>query len=232
MQFEKEAKLYSYESVREGGEDVLYINYFGALHVPSLSENPDDMERVVDCLIENPNVSRIILSQQKNYNYDLNETSMLLEIAQFYIYLLKQENILSQRKLITNQTQLFSQRYNKIFSFLLLLKKDPVAAYFELKKLIIEGKIIIDKTENSAVKSDFTNFLYLLEKIFALFEKTKIIYSVQKYLKDYQKGSREIYNKIFRPDIIPNFTFTRLVSDLPDDAEIISQYKISGEEYD
>src|SRR3989338_8430107 len=218
------------------------------------------MGRIIDCLIENPNVSRIILSQQKNYNYDLTETSMLLEIAQFYVYLLKQENILSQRKLITNQTQLFAQRYNKIFSFLLLLKKDPIAAYFELKKLIIEGKIIIDKIGpkgvsqrdtqgghenlqagdfikpspggNESVKTDYANFLYLLEKIFALFEKTKIIYSVQKYLKDYQKGSREIYNKIFRPDIIPNFTFTRLVSDLPDDAEIVSQYKISGEEYD
>jgi len=232
MIFEKEARLYSYEVAREGGEDVLYVNYFGAPYVPSLSENAEDMERVIDCLIENPNVSRIILSQQKNYNYDLAETSMLLEVAQFYVYLLKQENILSQRKLTTSQYQLFSQRYNKIFSFLLLLKKDPVAAYFELRKLIIEEKILLDKIENEAVRSDHINYLYFLEKIFALFEKTKIIYSVQKYLKDYQKGSREIYNKIFRPDIIPNFTFTRLVSDLPDDAEIVSQYKISGEEYD
>ena len=123
MIFEKEAKLYSYEAVREGGEDVLYINYFGAPNVPSLAENSEDMERIIDCLIENPNVSRIILSQQKNYNYDLTETLMLLEIAQFYVYLLKQENILSQRKLITSQTQLFALRYNKMFSFLLLLKK-------------------------------------------------------------------------------------------------------------
>ncbi|MBI2056772.1 type II/IV secretion system ATPase subunit [Candidatus Pacearchaeota archaeon] len=232
MQFEKEAKLYSYEAAREGGEDVLYVNYFGAPHVPSLAENSEDMGRIIDHLIENPNVSRIILSQQKNYNYDLNETLMLLEIAQFYVYLLKQENILSQRKLITNQTQLFAQRYNKIFSFLLLLKKDPVAAYFELRRLIIENKIIIDKIESEAIRSDYVNYLYFLEKIFSLFEKTKLIQSVQKYLKDYQKGSREIYHKIFRPDIIPNFTFTRLVSDLPDDAEIVNQYKISGEDYD
>ncbi len=232
MQFEKEAKLYSYETAREGGEDVLYINYFGVPYVPSISENYEDMERVIDCLIENPNVSRIVLSQQKNYNYDLTETSMLLEIAQFYVYLMKQENILSQRKLITNQHHLFAQRYNKIFSFLLLLKRDPVSAYSELKKLIIEGKIAADKILNEAVKLDYLNYIYFLEKIFALFEKTKLIQIVQKYFKDYQKGSREIYNKIFKPDVIPNFTFTRLVSDLPDDAEIIDQYKIFGEEYD
>ncbi|MEK6823725.1 MAG: ATPase, T2SS/T4P/T4SS family [Nanoarchaeota archaeon] len=232
MIFEKEAKLYSYEAVREGGEDVLYINYFGAPNVPSLAENSEDMERIIDCLIENPNVSRIILSQQKNYNYDLTETLMLLEIAQFYVYLLKQENILSQRKLITSQTQLFALRYNKMFSFLLLLKKDPVAAYSELKKLIIEEKIAIDKFGNESIKLDSINYLYFLEKIFMLFEKTKLIQVVQKYLKDYQRGSREIYHKIFKPDIIPNFTFTRLISDLPEDAEIINQYKISGEEYD
>ena len=249
MQFEKEAKLYSYEAANEGGETILYVNYFGALHVPSLSENPEDMERIIDCLIENPNVSRIILSQQKNYNYDLTETSMLLEIAQFYVYLLKQENILSQRKLITNQTSLFAQRYNKMFSFLLLLKKDPVAAYFELRKLIIEGKILSDKIGpkgvsqrddfikpssggNDAIRSDHLNYLYFIEKVFSLFEKTKLIQSIQKYLKDYQKGSREIYHKIFKPDIIPNFTFTRLVSDLPEDSEIVAQYKISGEDYD
>src|SRR3989338_5886005 len=232
MQFEKETKLYSYEAVREGGEDILYVNYFGAPYVPSIYENPEVMERTINSLIENPNVSRIILSQQKNYNYDFVETSLLLEIAQFYVYLLKQENILSQRKLITNQTSLFSHRYNKIFSFLLLLKRDPVAAYFELKKIIIEEKIRIDKIEDETIKLDYLNYIYFLEKIFRLFEKTRLIQSVKKYFKDYQKGSREIYNKIFKPDIIPNFTFTRLVSDLPDGAEIISQYKISGEEYD
>src|SRR3989338_10586539 len=110
MMFEKDAKMHSYEIIREGGEDVLYINYLGASYVPSLADFPDVMERTIDNLIENPNVSRVVFSQQKNYNYDLKETSMLLEIAQFYVYLLKQENILSQRKLITNQMQLFAQR--------------------------------------------------------------------------------------------------------------------------
>jgi len=32
--------------------------------------------------------------------------------------------------------------------------------------------------------------------------------------------------------VIPNFTFTRLVSDLPREAEIVDQYKISNNDYD
>ena len=131
MRFEKESKLYSYEVSREGGEDVLYVNYLGAPYVPSLAESGEVMGRTIDNLIENPNISRIVFSQQKNYNYSFEETAMLLELAQFYVYLVKQEKILSQSKLITNQNQLFSKRYNKIFSFLLLLKKDPFSAYAE-----------------------------------------------------------------------------------------------------
>ena len=134
MKFAEEAKLYSYEVQREAGEDVLYINYLGAPYVPSLADSPEIMERTVDSLIENPNVSRIVFVQQKNYNYDFEETSFLLEIAQLYVYLVKQEKILSQEKLVTNVEGVFSKRYNQLFSFLLLLKQDPVSAYFELKK--------------------------------------------------------------------------------------------------
>ena len=72
MPEKKEDKLYSFEVRREGGEDVLYINYLGTPYVPSISNYPEVMEKVMDALIENPNVSRVILSQQKNYNYDLN----------------------------------------------------------------------------------------------------------------------------------------------------------------
>ena len=232
MKFETEAKLYSSEVRREGGEDILYVNYLGASYVPSLSDSGEVMERTIDSLIENPNVSRIVFSQQKNYNYDFNETSMLLEIAQFYVYLMKQEKILSREKLVTNQMQVFPQRYNLIFSFLLLLKQNPIAAYFNLKKIIIQEKISLGRIQDEIIKIDYMNFIRLLEKIFSLFEKTKIIQEISDFLKEYKQGSREIYHKIFKPDIIPNFAFTRLVSDLPDDAEIIDQYKISGEEYD
>ncbi|MGY4884690.1 MAG: ATPase, T2SS/T4P/T4SS family [Nanobdellota archaeon] len=231
MQFGKEEALYSYEVKREGGEDVLYINYMGAPYVPSISDYPEVMERTIDSLIENPNVSRIVFVQQKNYNYDFRETGYLLEVAQLYVYLTKQEKVLSQEKLITSNPEFFSRRYNEVFSFLYLLKKDPFAAYFQLRKIILEGKIIIEKL-NGILKSDQKNYLSLLEKIFDIFSKTNLIQSFSQYSNEYRRGDREIYNKFFRADVISNFTFTRLVSDLPDDAEIVSQYKISNGEYD
>jgi archaeal flagellar protein FlaI len=231
MQFSDKTPLYTHEVQREGGEDVLYINYLGAPFVPSLSDSSDVMSRTMDALIENPNVSRVVFVQQKNYNYDFEETSFLLEMAQFYVFLIKQENVLSRAKLVTNNEGAHAQRYNEVFSFLSLLKQDPVLAYSELRRMLVEAKISLDKIDLQ-FRADQINYVNFLEKIFNLFQKFGLIKKVQSYLKDYSVGDREIYHQIFKPDVIPNFTFTRLVSDLPADAEIIDQYKIAHESFD
>jgi archaeal flagellar protein FlaI len=231
MQFAEGDKLYSYEVKKESGEDVLYINYLGAPYVPSLAEYPDVMERTIDSLIENPHVSRIVFVQQKNYNYDFKETSYLLEIAQLYVYLIKQEKVLSHSRLVTGHEEFFSKRYNEIFSFLFLLKKDPLAAREELKKIIVENKVLLEKLSLKQ-QSDQKSYLGFLDRILELFEKTRLFVDSRRFVGGYQKGNREIYYNLFQPDTIPNFTFTRLVSDLPRDAEIIDQYEISNGDYD
>ena len=227
---QQEQKVYSYEVKREGGEDVLYINYLGAPYIPSIAESPDVMARTIDALMENPNVSRVLFVQQKNYNYDLEETSMLLEIAQLYTYLLKQEKSLSKEK-IGGIEQFFPHRYNEIFSFLLLLKQDPLAAYAEIKKIIINSRLFLEKL-GQEYKSDQIAYIGFLERILSLLENTLLLQRMVPYLSDYKRGDREIYSRVFRPDVIPNFTFTRLISDLPEDSEIVDQYEISSESYD
>jgi len=230
LKFEKSDALYSHKVMREGGEDVLYVNYLGAPYIPSLADYSNVMERTIDSLIENPNVSRIVFVQQKNYNYDFKETSHLLEIAHLYVYLIKQERVLSREKLSFISEEFFSRRYNEIFSVLFLLKKDPIASYSELKRVILEANVFLEKLEPQ-FKKDQSNYIHLLEKIFYLLEKTKLIQSVLP-LSNYKKGDREIYYRIFNPDVIPNFTFTRLVNLLPEDAEIIDQYEVRINDYD
>ncbi|NCN51735.1 type II/IV secretion system ATPase subunit [archaeon] len=231
MQFEKGSKLYSYKVEKEGGEDIIYFNYQGSVYPPSLAMYPEVMDRTVDALIENPNVSRIIFVKDKNYNYDFRETSYLLEIASLYVYFLKQEEILSHEKLVSLNESFFAKRYNDLFSFLYLLKKDPISSYFELKRILIDAKIFFQRL-NGESKIDQGNYIHFLEKIFNLIEKTKIIQDSIPYLENYRKGNREIYTKLFQPDIIPNFTFTRLVSDFPLDSEMVDQYEVSVDDFD
>lgn len=223
--------LYGYNVKREGNEDVLYFNYNGASFVPDISDYSEIMSATIDALIESPNVSRIIFSQDKNYNYDFEETSLLLELAQLYTYLTKHEKVLSPERLGMSNAEKLSRRFNEVKVVLDLIKSDPILAYYELKKLIIETKINLENSIQGE-KREISNYLFILEKIFSMLEKTKLITNILPFMPQYQKGDREIYYKIFRPDVIPNFTFTRLVLNIPDELEIVDQYKISNNEFD
>ncbi len=229
MKFTPHSPLYAYEVSREGGEDILYINYLPASFVPSIADYPEVMERIIDYLSNNPNVSRVVLVQQKNYNYDRNEVNLLMEITHLYTYLVQHEKILSQEKLTSACPQFFSQRYNEIFSFLIQLRRDPISAYQELRKILIQSRTDSERTPEC--KRDFAKYCATLEKILEMLKATKIIQKSLVYLERGEKSHKEIYMRIFKPDIIPNFTFTRLIRDLPDDAEVLDQYTI-GEEYD
>jgi len=230
MLFKPGTPLYSYEVSRETGNQVMYVNYLGALEVPNLAENPDIMSRTIDLLMEAPNISRIVYVQQRNYSYDSSQVFILQEIANLYVYLTKKEKILSPVKLSIMNSQYISERYNDLSYILTLLKRDPFECYSELTRVINKERINLENTRED-LKLDQTTYLRLLEKFMSLFSETRLIKEGKEALASYIPGKREIYYKFFRPDVIPNFTFTRLVSSLPNDAEIMEQYNI-GDGYD
>ena len=230
MLFKPGTPLYSYEVVRESGNQVLYINYLGASFVPNLAENPEIMNRTIDLLIESPDISRIVFVQQRNYNHDSSQIFLLQEIANLYIFLAKQEKILSPLKLSISSSQYLSQRYNDVGYLLMILKRDPIACYIELKRFLREEKMNLENTPEN-LKVDQLSYIRLLEKFYFLLGSSKLIKEAKEHLGDYFLNDRSIYYRFFRPDIIPNFTFTRLASSLPEDAEIVDQYEI-GESYD
>ena len=230
MLFKPGTPLYSYEIVREAGHQVMYINYLGAINVPNIADNSNIMARTIELLIESPNTSRIVFVQQRNYNYSSSETFLLQEIANLYVYLTRQEKILAPSKLSISTSEYLSQRHNDVSYLLMMLKRDPIACYTELSRFIREEKINLENTP-ADLRIDQISYVRLLEKFHSLLSNTKLIKDIEKYLSNYIFGKRDIYFRIFRPDIIPNFTFTRLVSSLPEDAEIVKQYEI-GEDYD
>ena len=228
MVFKKEAKLYDIEVRREAGEEVLYINFIGAGFVPSIAETEDVFSRVVDGLVENPGVSRVVLVQQRNYSYDFGSVSLLLEISQLYNHLVKEEKILSSDVILKCQNY-FPDIYNNLSYILGLLKVDPILCYYEAQRLLKTERDNLEKIPEQ-YKGCEQGYIKLIEKVFNLVRELGIIKQASVYLESYKPGSREIYSLIFRPDILHNFTFTRLAAVLPEDAEMISQYDVSGQE--
>ncbi|MFA5061170.1 MAG: type II/IV secretion system ATPase subunit [Candidatus Pacearchaeota archaeon] len=221
MMFKSETPLYSYEVIRESGENVMYINYLGAPFIPSLIDSEEVMSRTIDSLSEDPNVGRIVFVQQRNYSHNFSQVKMLAEIASFHNFLVKQEKITSSEKL----SKLSS--YQTAYTFLNyvineVLKKNPVKAYKELKNALFEQRALADKTDNS-------DYIRILEKIIGLFEETILIKKLKPSFDDYSANDRSVYSEVFRADIMPNFTFTRMVAKIPSNAKILKQYNIASE---
>ncbi len=226
--FNQTSELYKTEIERRQGENLMYINYMQAPYVPSLVENSDVMARTIDSLVENPNASRIIFVQQRNYSYNFEQTYLLLEIAGLFNFLIKQENILSQEKL-----SLFgniSEVYPDLALLLDLLKKDPVKSYSEINLRVNMLRKKLDKGEFSN-RGNLLNYIRFLERFKGLLESTKLMKEVLTKYSDYGSG-REVYRELFRPDILPNFTFTRLVAQLPRNSDLIDQYSVRSNDED
>lgn len=222
MVFSLKSPLYSVELQRKEGENILYVNYLGAPFTPSISESADVMAKTVDSLIENPEVSRIIFVQQRNYNYPFEQVSLLAEIAQLYNYLLQQERILSPEKLSLFAELEFAPR--EVTYLVSLLRQDPCACYLELTK-----RISAYKRNQLTQVTHIDNYLRTLDRFKELLSKTKLISLLSDVIETYSIGDRAIYDSIFRPNILPNFTFTRLVAQLPENAELLSQYEINAD---
>lgn len=225
MMFKEGTPLHAYEIIREGGESVLFINYLGASYVPSLANYPEVMARTIDLLSEDSNVSRIVFVQQRNYSHDFKQVKYLMEISQLYDFLVNNEKITSAEKLAH-----LGNYYETAFAFLNYifneqLKSDPILAYRELKSKIYEEKAYFENGQKNL------DYIRILEKIISSFDGLDFITHAKKYFNLYNLGDRQIYSEFFRPDIMPNFTFTRMVAKLPENAQIINEYYIS-KDYD
>ncbi|MEK6825836.1 MAG: type II/IV secretion system ATPase subunit [Nanoarchaeota archaeon] len=217
MFFNENSPLYATEVQRKQGEEILYVNFLKASFVPSLADSPDVMARVVDLLSENPSISRIVFVQQRNYNYSFEQTSLLQEIARVHQYFIKQENILSPIKLTFFGN--VQEVYSELTYLLLLLRQDPLLCFTKLKRRIGALRAQLQSVEGD---SSLRNYFLFLERFASMLETTRLLILWN------QQGSpvlgREFYTSVFRADVLPNFTFTRLVAQFPDGAKLVDQY--------
>jgi type IV secretory pathway ATPase VirB11/archaellum biosynthesis ATPase len=221
MMFKDGAALHSYEVVRESGENVMYVNYLGDRIVPSVSDYAEVMGRTIDALKEESNISRVVFVQQRNYSYDFSAVKMLQGVASLSDFLTKQERIVTPERLAV-----LGEDYYDAYAFLNrivneLLSSDPILAYREVR-----GMLFRLKAKNKGGRE--SEYVRLLTRIVGWFDDLEIVQRLKGFFDSYSAGDRAIYAEIFRADIMPNFTFTRMVAKIPADAEIVKQYKIAS----
>jgi len=233
MVFDKSVPPGGYKIVREGTDNVMYINYDGIPYVPSVEDNSFCMMDTIEKLSENPDTSRVSFFQRRYYNYNYNQTQQLGEIAKIYSFLVKRKKAISLQSMGsgTEPEAVLYQRHAAVRDIVYnLLKADPLGAYMELKRLIRMEKAKLRTSKLPKEKKSIEAFLSLLSDIYSLLDKTRLVKLAQPYLAGYQIGDRSVYKLIFHPSITPDFMFTRLMARMPLDSEQLEVYTVGNAE--
>ncbi|MEM4710434.1 MAG: type II/IV secretion system ATPase subunit [Candidatus Woesearchaeota archaeon] len=234
MLFNNQSSSSTFDILHEGDETILRIDYDNSLEIPSIEDSESCMSDTIDKLISNRNVTKIVFYQRREYEYDYNQTRLLLEIAKIYSYLIKQKHLFNyasismsiQNPVILKDAQ---ERYAKLQQIIFnKLKRDPIGAYVELKRLIRADKIELDKSLEESYSLMLEKYIQVLNYIIKLLEGTKLITIAKNYIAGMKEGDRSVYRRIFTPDIKPDFMFTKIMSSYPKNAEELENYTVKN----
>jgi len=220
------------EIIREGAETFLRFDYENVPKVPSIEDDPFVMASTIEKLVEVIGVSKIIFYQKRDYEYDFDQVQILNEIAVLFTQLTRQKEIFGYEALkFGNFLKDLDKRYADMQKIVFqLLKSDPIGAYVELKRTLRLEKIKLGEYIEEQDLEGERKYISLLNYLFQLLEKTKIINLARPYLPGYEIGDRSIYRKIFRPSIKPDFMYTKLMASYPVDGNEIASYDIGETE--
>ncbi len=227
----KKNKTFNYEILREGEEITLKIDTEDYPNLPSLEDDPVCMSRTVDIIAESGTVTKIVLYQKRDYEYDYNQTQIIVEIAVLYKELLKQ-NIVGPKAIGSGGVSGLSnpqiaEMQNVVYN---LLKSDPIGAYVELRRILRREKISLDKTADPRLAENIKKYISISAYVLRRLEKIKLIGIAQPYIAGYKIGDREVYRKVFSPTIKPDFMFTKLMAAYPPEGEELDTYSVKGTE--
>ncbi len=214
-----------YEYDQDTGK--LRVNCLGCLFGASIEDYDTCMARTIDKILEVKKVSSIVLAKEREYEYDEEQTSLLLDIARVI------EEIVRERLISLNNLGKGCERYFPRWSarlqFLVisLLRKDPIGAYAELLRDIRKTNINIRKARTKREQDCFRSYrngmlLPLKEKM----EGARLIKMAVPHLAGYHLGDRSLYRQIFTPSVRPNFMLTRYMITPPENAKSVERYRV------
>jgi type IV secretory pathway ATPase VirB11/archaellum biosynthesis ATPase len=209
-------------------DNILRINCLNWAVAPSVEDSDIAMAVVIDKLLENKGITKVILAEARENEYNEDQTGMLREIAEAYDKILNVEKILSIRNIAPpGYERKFLSRFSDLqFLVLELLRRDPIGAYM---KLNMEINKIQNLIEHASPTEKIVHLHYLnhaLIPIKQILEETKLIKMVKPRLSEFKPGDRSLYREIFTPNIRPNFMLTRFMLIPPKEGKLIERYSL------
>jgi len=209
-------------------DGVLKINCLNCIYGSSIEDFPECMADVLNKLIAVKDAKTIILSKEREYEYNFEQTQMLLEIAKIYERITRDLKLFSKKNLVTEKCdRCVSKRMDFLQNIILTkLRNDPVGAYVLLIRRIRHTKVMHERTKGIC-KECYEHYLNnTLLPLRDLLKETVLIKKSLEFLPGYKVGDRSVYRQFFIPSVRPNFTYTKYQATPPEKAELIDNYQI------
>ncbi|MBI4151804.1 type II/IV secretion system ATPase subunit [Candidatus Woesearchaeota archaeon] len=226
---DEQKPCFSYETYHEGENKILKVSMETCTVPPSIEYSDVCLSKIIDLLLENSGVTTIILTQQREYEYDFSQTKLLIELATFYRRL-NRENRSSYAHLITNPlTERYVRGGYAEFQRLISkkLKDDPFAAYVQLKRLERQEKLKLETSIDPRQMAAQERFVQIIQNVSGLCEQLQLIALLLPFSKEYHLGERVIYGNVFRPTTRPDFMYTKLVTEFPE-GDLLETYTFNA----
>ncbi len=212
--------------ILEGG--ILRINCLGSIYGCSLEDSDVVLSKVIDAMIAEKKITSIILAESREYEYDFQQTKLLLEIANAFTTILRERKIISLKNFgragggCENLFPVWYSWANDLVST--QLRSDPVGAYVNLIRELRHAKV------KAAAQGCYAFYVSnVLEPLKEVLENCQLIQLSKPYLEGYHIGDRAIYREIFHPSVRPNFMYTKYMMQ-PPEGEAIEKYKVGDVE--
>jgi type IV secretory pathway ATPase VirB11/archaellum biosynthesis ATPase len=215
------------EVIREGEEITVRIDCESCTFFPSLEDDGKVMALAIEALAEAGTATKLVFSQKRDYEYDYNQTAMLMEIAKLYRQLGREKlsvgllaDPLARRFIETKYAELQSIIHRS-------LKSDPLGAYVELVRIARRERTQLEQggVPREGIPSIQT-FLGLVETLISRLDKTRLVTLAKPSLAGYTLGDREPYRRILSPLVKPDFMYTKLQASYPPEGEEIGGYSV------
>jgi type IV secretory pathway ATPase VirB11/archaellum biosynthesis ATPase len=228
------ASFDDYDIDEEGYETILRVSYDDKPKVPSIEDDGLCMAKTCEALIANPSITKVVFNQKHDYVYDYAQIQLLEEIATLYKDLVKEKDLLSYENITSLDADQprseLNNKYTELKNLVLnKLLKDPVGCYVEIKRILRRERVELDKAVDDTMKTSREQYISLLETLLGGLEDTAIIEASEPYLAGHHVGDRDIYRKLFNPDVKPDFMFTQIMANYPKNAEEVATYTVDDD---
>ncbi|MEM5782732.1 MAG: type II/IV secretion system ATPase subunit, partial [Candidatus Aenigmatarchaeota archaeon] len=166
-----------------------------------------------------------VLAETREYEYDSEQTQMLMEIANLITNIIKEKKLLSIKNIAVEPcTKYLPTWYGWLRDLVTLqLRGDPIGGYLNLTREIRHLKTKMVSSEyGECINYYLENALLPLQE---MLEKCVLIQKAKPFLSGYHIGDRTLYRKFFKPTVRPNFMYTKFMAQ-PPPGETIAKYKI------